>query len=395
LGIKCYKIEQKGIEEKEMASQDTIGENIRNARKSLSMTQEEASSALGISRSALSLMEHGKRRINSTDLARMAELYHKTISDLLISDHTQKEDSLTILLRAKNISKKDRIQLNEFRDLCRRYSDLENRVYGPSKTWRVPLYPRPSTRLRYDARRVYVENIANDERQRLQLGNAPIRDVFSLLDKQGIRIFKLPLSHELSGGFLYTEEFGQCILVNVNHGKRMVYTAAHEYYHFLVDRENIADICSDKGKRQMKRESLANHFAACFLIPRYTVAEFFERYVGRKYDASGVDVLQLSREFGVSYSAMLTRLKDLGLVSDDAYVRLQKLHPEKMASDLGLPEMEIDPTPFPGRYVYMATRLYFRGEISIGKLAEYLKKSIRDTQKFVKDLRDYTAVEEN
>ena len=266
-------------------------------------------------------------------------------------------------------------------------------MYGPGRTWRVPLYPRPSTRLRYDARRVYVENIANDERQRLQLGNAPIRDVFSLLDKQGIRIFKLPLSHELSESLLYTEEFGPCILVNVNHRKRMVYSAAHEYYHFLVDRENGTDICSGKGKRQTRRESLANYFAACFLIPKYSVTEFFERYVGRKYDTTGIDVLQLNREFGVSYSAMLTRLKDLGLVSDDEYVRLQKLHPEKMAEDLGLPEMEIDPTPFPGRYVYMATKLYLRGGISIGKLAEYLKKSIRDTQKFVKDLRDYITAQ--
>ena len=57
--------------------------------------------------------------------------------------------------------------------------------------------------------------------------------------------------------------------------------------------------------------------------------------------------------------------------------------------------MEIDPTPFPGMYVYMATKLYLRGEISIGKLAEYLKKSIRDTQEFVKDLRDYTTAQDD
>jgi transcriptional regulator with XRE-family HTH domain len=66
-----------------MVSPKAVGSNLRSARKSLGMTQEEASSALGISRSAISLIESGKRQVNSSELARFASLYHKTISELL------------------------------------------------------------------------------------------------------------------------------------------------------------------------------------------------------------------------------------------------------------------------------------------------------------------------
>ena len=77
----------------EMNSSEVIGKNLRNARKSLGMIQEEVSSILGIPRSAISQIETGKRRINSTELARLAKLYHKTISQLLEPEGVSSPDA--------------------------------------------------------------------------------------------------------------------------------------------------------------------------------------------------------------------------------------------------------------------------------------------------------------
>jgi Zn-dependent peptidase ImmA (M78 family)/DNA-binding XRE family transcriptional regulator len=377
-----------------MAPLKAIGKNLQNARKSLGMTQAEVSSVLGISRSAISLIELGKRQVNSAELARLANLYHKTISELLDPEAVSTPDGFAMLFRAEEVSKEDRVQIAEFEDLCKRYSVLEKRVYG-SVEWRIPLYKEPSPHLSYHARRHSVETIASEERYRLGLGIAPIKDIFSLLEKQGVRIFKLRLKSRISGGFTYSESLGPCILVNANHGIRTVFTAAHEYFHCLVDRDIIATICREDGRgRQPKRESMANHFAACFLMPRESLTESYYRYTDHGYGVTGTDIIFLSRDFGVSYSAMLTRLRDLKLITDSECYELEKIRPEKMAEENGLAPRQLDLGPMPGRYVYMATRLYFQEEISIGKLAEYLKKSIIEVQSFVKNLREQLIVEE-
>jgi len=376
-----------------MMSLEAVGKNLRNARRSLGMTQEEVSSALAISRSAISLIESGRRQVSSSELAQLANLYHKTISELFDPEAVPTPDGFAMMFRAEEVSKEDRIQIAEFQDLCKRYSALEKRVYG-SAEWNVPSYKRPSPHLGYRAQRHAVERLANDERHRLGLGTAPIKDIFSLLEKQGVRIFKLPLKSKISGGFTYSEELGPCMLINANHGIRMVFTAAHEYFHCLVDRD-VATICKEyRRRRQPRRESMANHFAACFLMPRESLAESYNRYVGHGYGPDGTDAVLLSRDFGVSYSAMLARLKDLNLITDSQYEELEKVQPEKIAEEIGLPPIELDSGPMPGMYVYMAAKLYFQEQISIGKLAEYLKKSITEVQDFVKNLRKSLAVEE-
>lgn len=375
-----------------MIAQKTVGDNLRNIRKSLGMTQGEAASALGISGSTISKIELGKRNVNSTELARIANLYHKTVSELLIPDDSQEQDNSAMRFRAKGMLKEDRMQVSEFRDLCKRYSVLERRVYESNRL-KIPLYEKPYERLRYNERRDYAEWLARRERDRLQLGSAPIKSMFSLLDGQGVKVFKLPLSQKFSGAFLHTEDIGPCVLINANHGARMIYTAAHEYYHCLVDRNDFFLICEDESKQQSRTESIEEHFAACFLMPNDSVSQqYSKRFGALRSVPGGYDILDLSREFHVSYSAMLVRLKDLKLLSEEYYGKLRASSPRRMDEERGLPEIEIDKSALPSKYVDMALELYFREEISIGKLAEYLKKSIPEAQKIAKERRTQSQV---
>jgi Zn-dependent peptidase ImmA (M78 family) len=358
-----------------MSQLNSIGKNLQNARKALDITQDEVSSALGISRSAISLIESGQRNINSIELARFANLYHKTISEFLDPEPTP--NGFEILFRTERISKEDRAKIIEFEDLCKRYSDLEKRLYGRTDWNNIPIYKHPDSYLD-------MERLATDERRRLDLGNAPIRDIFSLLESQGIRLFKLALESEISGGFTHSEEIGSCILLNVNHGIKMVFTAAHEYCHCLINRDVIATICRENyGRKKPPKESMANHFAGCFLMPREHVIECYDRAVGNGHRAIETDVILLSRYFGVSYDAMLSRLKYIKLITDSEYDELKKTRPSKIAEDNELIPVNLNSRKMPLRYINMALKLYLQEEISIGKLAEYLKVSIIETQKLV------------
>lgn len=56
-----------------------IGERLRKAREYLELKQEEAADAIGISRSALSLVENGRRKVDAVELGRFALVYGQSI----------------------------------------------------------------------------------------------------------------------------------------------------------------------------------------------------------------------------------------------------------------------------------------------------------------------------
>ena len=60
----------------------SIGERLRKAREFLELKQEEAAEAVGVSRSALSLIENGRRKVNSEELARFAKVYGQSVDAL-------------------------------------------------------------------------------------------------------------------------------------------------------------------------------------------------------------------------------------------------------------------------------------------------------------------------
>ena len=86
--------------------------------------------------------------------------------------------------------------------------------------------------------RKQAEADARELRERMGLGQGPIRNVFSLLELDlGIRIYGHPLRNHVSGLFAYDDDVGACILVNSNHRyERQVATIIHELGHTVSAR---------------------------------------------------------------------------------------------------------------------------------------------------------------
>ena len=59
-----------------------IGDRLRQAREYLELKQEEAAEAIGLSRSALSMVENGRRKVDAVELARFAKVYSQSIEAL-------------------------------------------------------------------------------------------------------------------------------------------------------------------------------------------------------------------------------------------------------------------------------------------------------------------------
>src|SRR6266571_7540336 len=57
----------------------TLGERLREAREYLGFSQEEVATFLGVSRSALSLIETGQRKVDALELKKLAGLYKRSV----------------------------------------------------------------------------------------------------------------------------------------------------------------------------------------------------------------------------------------------------------------------------------------------------------------------------
>src|SRR5580698_117105 len=93
-----------------------IGDRLRKAREYLELKQEDAADAVGLSRSALSLVENGRRKVDAVELARFAEVYGQTIEALSGTAETRPlPESVQALARAATeLSAEDRSELLRF-----------------------------------------------------------------------------------------------------------------------------------------------------------------------------------------------------------------------------------------------------------------------------------------
>lgn len=93
-----------------------IGDRLRQAREYLELKQEEAAEAVGLSRSALSLVENGRRKVDAVELARFAQVYGQSIEALTgIAKATPLPESVKALARAAvELSAEDRDELIRF-----------------------------------------------------------------------------------------------------------------------------------------------------------------------------------------------------------------------------------------------------------------------------------------
>jgi transcriptional regulator with XRE-family HTH domain len=70
----------------EQVQSSALAERLKQARKLSGLSQDHVARVLGVPRPSVSQMEWGKRRVSSSELARMAEIYEVSVAWLLAMD---------------------------------------------------------------------------------------------------------------------------------------------------------------------------------------------------------------------------------------------------------------------------------------------------------------------
>jgi Zn-dependent peptidase ImmA (M78 family)/transcriptional regulator with XRE-family HTH domain len=297
-----------------------IGARIAALREARGLTGQELGDALGLSRSQVSKIEHGSRKLEVSELAEIADVLEVSLAELL---GTERSTSLSLAARVMAAPDADGTLASRrrMRQLLEAEATLANTTglaasrltpSGLALLEQVREQGLPSARVPWQD----GEELAMLVRLGLGLGRAPIADVAELAEQHfGLDVLAWPTGKAVSGLCAHGHGVAMMLISTAFPYGHQRFTAAHELAHHLLRDPREIVIDSDLYETANPMEKRANAFAAALLMP---VEGLREMTAGRPIDETVLS--RLMRHFGVSYSALLYRLAtpSVGLIDKKA-----------------------------------------------------------------------------
>jgi Zn-dependent peptidase ImmA (M78 family)/transcriptional regulator with XRE-family HTH domain len=355
------------------AEKEALGGRIAAARQRRGLTQDVLADALGIHKTAISKIESGQRKVDSHELAVIAETVGVPVRDLLglrptggllavaarIAENAEQGDAAAGLRRIRQLIELDHL-LTELG-----FGDGPNR---PSMEMGSLSTSDPRTAGRAMAQQV---------REMLNMGDDPIGDFPDLIERRfGVDVGLEPLVQGLSG---FCVRSGAAALILVNSSLRVGhqrFTTAHELCHQLLEDPQPVVVERDLMESSTADEVRANTFAAYFLMPPKGIKEYL-----REGSVDERAVTDLMFVFGVSLAALTWHLHELKLISWEEAQRLREIGPRALALRHGrwdtwqAAEGQLELVRSPLRLYERAIDAYVNGRIGIGPVAGLLQRS--------------------
>lgn len=352
-----------------------LGERLRVARSRAGFTQDDAAKAISVSRTTMTAIEKGDRRLRNKEFIALVDLYGTTANQLLRESVVSVD--LTPRFRAlpETQSSKAENAARLLNDLAAAEVELE-RLLGRHS---IRSYPpeRPIGPGDIDQQ---AEEAALEFRHKLGRGLSPLKDLISLLESElGIRIFIRPIEERnISGMFIFDETIGACMLLNANHNEiRRRQSAAHECGHFVATR-NRPDVDSSAIDTGSREERFAKRFGFALLMPAAAVRSAFQDLVREHGRFSPRHLVVLAGRFGVANEAFCRRLEDLSLLKRGTW---ESIRARGFSGDFArtlLNNQEVGPSDFADvtpRLWLLVAEAYEQGLVSEGQLSQMLRLS--------------------
>jgi Zn-dependent peptidase ImmA (M78 family)/transcriptional regulator with XRE-family HTH domain len=357
-------------------SENELGTRIAALREARGMSGEELGAALGLSRSQISKVEHGTRRLDVSEVAAIADALEVSLAEVL---GVERSGSLALAARVMATPRTDDTlpSRQRMRQLLEAEANLvsttglrESRPTASGRDVLAMIKDRgiPSSHVPWRD----GQDLADTVRQGLGLGRAPISDVAELAEQHfGIDVLAWPTGKAVSGLCAHGQGVAMMLISTDFPRGHQRFTAAHELAHHLLrdPREIVIDADLYDGSSAMEKR--ANAFAAALLMPADGLHDVI---AGRPVDETAL--VELMRHFGVSYSALLYRLasSSVGLLSARARdTWLEKpVHSVLRAANDPAPEELTTPDEskrLPPRLWRAAQAGYQNGRVGIGTLA--------------------------
>lgn len=384
-------------------SREQIAARLRQHRESLGLTQAAIAAQLGVHRPTISEIEAGRRAVTAEELYRLATLYGASVAEILAEAPAEAVDSAELLaLRSDDAdSPGARLALKRFVADRKAEFELEELLGLTHPESAAIRREAPKPRNPRDAVE-QGEALATLERRQLGLGAEAVTSVLHLLARQGVRIGPLRAlpTDRIDGVYFESADLGPCVGVNSRDGDwtggRAAFTAAHEYAHVIL-RDRAREIFHLASGERDLQEVRANAFAAAFLMPAEGLLAYFEGKALLRDDAlthlAPADVVRAMDYFGVSRTALLFRLQNLGLITQELASSLSDFTVSSVARAAGVTfrEREYIGTRLPELAIH-AWRL---GHITAGRAAELCERNVQAFRDLMRELGEEQELDDD
>ena len=277
----------------------TIGQRIKQARKSSQLSLRDLAERAQISPMAISKYERDQDIPSSGVLLRLADALDVSID--FFFRQAAPEVQLQAYRKHASLGTKEQEAIQaRIQEWLERYLDIEGFFEGSLMPVTLPRYSIQSA----DA----VEDAAERLRAEWELGLDPIENMIQLLENKGIKV-------GLVEGF---DHFDACtfligqtpVIVTKSNlpGDRQRFNLGHELGHLVLDIAEGLDV-----------EKFCHRFVGALLAPAAAVR--FELGEHRtKLDIN--ELYLLKHKYGLSIQAWIFRAKDLGMISQPAFEQL-------------------------------------------------------------------------
>lgn len=345
-----------------------FGERLRLARKraGLSMRALAARMEPTITAQAISKYEAGKMMPSSVVLVGLGRALDVSL-DFLMSGQVEALDGLEFRKHSRT-SARDRAKAEAVLiDNLERYLTIEE-VLG------IPSSGDSFEQLHYDsvATEQQIEATADELRGAWNLGLDPLPSLCALLEDKGIKVVEADLPERISGLACRVMRDGKVVADAVvvssrTNVERKRLTLAHELAHRII---------RSTGNPTIRPEAAMNRFAGAFLVPGHHLVE----EVGEaRHRVTYYEIMRLKHTYGVSASAMLVRLRQVGILRPAFVERAfrtfartwRKTEPEPIRSGEGFAAFEQ-----PQRFKQLVWRAVGEELISPARAASLLEESL-------------------
>lgn len=337
-----------------------LGERLKLARAKAGLSLRDLSEKLVNNRvtpQAIGKYERGLMTPGSQVLLELCSVLNVRLAHLMNAENASLGN---VEFRAQaSTTARERSQVeSQIQDWLGRYLELERILELDSSLWNEPFRPERVSCLQ-DA-----ESLANSLRDKWNLGIEPIQSITEVLEEHGLKIMCTELPLRVSGLTCTVSQGGKTmvpvIVVNSQFSlERRRLTLAHELAHRLI--------CSTTDIKAT--EKLANRFAAAFLMPSSVVKL---RLGSKRHSVAYDEIIHSKRYFRVSAVALLYRLKDLEVISEETFTYKMKTMAKFWRTSE--PQPLCDDNEIPRRFHLLCSRAYSEGLIGRAKAAELIQE---------------------
>lgn len=298
-----------------MHGENVLAERLRLVRQARGLSQEELSEAMNrlVSKQAISKYEKGEDAPSARVLLALAEALRVPSSRLLEEDEIE---ITTVAFRKKSaLRARERDRLAALLTCHLRDAVRVRNLVAPGECFDLPVRS-------LDVRNLDdAESQADKLRSQWGLGDEPISTVVDVLEEQGVSVCMVEADGQFDGLSAVArnkkgEACGAAVLCRDGLTReRQRLNLAHELAHVVLNPGSSVD-----------EEDAAWRFAGAFLAPK----EKLLSDVGELRRSISLDeMILLKKRYGISIQAMLMRLKNIGVLSEEttkqAFIQLTRM----------------------------------------------------------------------